>query len=558
MSKERKIVIIGGVALGASAAARLRRLNESDQIIMFERDEFVSFANCGLPYYIGDVIKERDNLIVQTKEGLASRFNLDVRNFSEVTSIDRNKKEVTVVDHKNNKTYQESYDIAILAPGASPIIPPIKGYESAKNLFKLRNIPDTDAIKSYVNTNNVKKAVVVGAGFIGIEMAENLNHLGIEVTVLDLANQVMTLFDEEMAKLIENNLTRSGVNFKLKTSIDTIENNGTKLILTDQTTLETDMIIMAIGVLPETKLAKDAGLEIGETGAIKVNQFMQTSDPSIYAGGDAIQVNNFITQNPTKVPLAWPANRQGRLIADHINNIETPYNGTLGSAVIKVNDFVAATTGLNERVARQAYPNVEVLHVHRSNHASYYPNSSTITLKVIFDKDTHKVLGAQAYGQDGTEKRIDVIATAIKFNATIEQLSDLELTYAPPFSSAKDPVNIAGYVGQNILENRYTPFFISDLETIIANKKQLIDVRSTHEFELGTIENAINIDVDSLRTNLDKIDFDQDVYLFCQVGLRGFIASQILRNNGFKKQIYNLSGGYKLFADNKSTAPRNN
>ncbi|MDF9867794.1 NADPH-dependent 2,4-dienoyl-CoA reductase/sulfur reductase-like enzyme/peroxiredoxin family protein/rhodanese-related sulfurtransferase/TusA-related sulfurtransferase [Bacilli bacterium PM5-3] len=544
---KRKIVIVGGVALGASAAARLRRLNEQDEIILLEKDEYISFANCGLPYYIGDVIKERDNLIVQTKEGMMSRFNIDVRNFSEAIKINREKKYVIVKDRKNNCEYNQDYDILILAPGASPTTFPIDGAKDANNIFKLRNIPDTDMIKKYIIDNEVKDAVVVGAGFIGLEMAENLSHLGINVTVVDLADQVMQMFDDEMAKLIQNAMEIKNIKFKLKTSVTKFEENGRKVILSDGTTLSSDMNVMAIGVTPDTQLAVAAGLEIGKTKGIKVNEYNQTSDPSIYAGGDVIEVEHFISKQPTYIPLAWPANRQGRLIADHINGIKTRYNGSLGSAVIKVFDNVAAATGLSEKAAKAQGYNVKSLHIHRGNHAGYYPNSSTITLKLIYDGTSKLVLGAQAFGQDGTEKRIDVIATAIKLEATIDKLSDFELCYAPPFSSAKDPVNIAGYVATNLEDNMYEMFYVQDVANL--NDVQFIDVRSKEEYDLSHIEKTINIDVDILRSNLEKIDFNKDIYLTCQVGLRGYLAARILKENGFEKNIYNLSGGYKLYSE---------
>lgn len=544
---KRTIVIIGGVAVGASAAARLRRLNENDEIILLERDEYISFANCGLPYYLGEVITNRDNLIIQTKESMKERFNIDVRNFSEAIKIDRDTKEVIVYDLLKKEEYSISYDFVVLAPGANPIMPPITGLEQADNVYKLRNIPDTDAIKSVLD-KGIKKACIVGAGFIGIEMAENLANLGIEVTVLDLASQVMVMFDDEMAKLIQNNLENHNIKFKLETTINEFKDNGYTLLLSDGSTLETDLTIMAIGVAPDTKLAVDAGLEIGETKAIKVNKFNQTSDSNIYAGGDAIEVKNFVSQKPVKIPLAWPANRQGRLIADHINGINTPYRGSLGSAVIKVNQFIAAATGLNEKAALANGYNVSSIHIHRPNHAGYYPNATDITIKLVFDRITRKVLGAQAFGQDGTEKRIDVIATSIKFNATIDDLTDLELCYAPPFSSAKDPVNIAGYVACNVADQLYLPFYVQDIERL-KNNTQIIDVRTKEECQLGMIEGSINIPVDDLRDNLDKIDFTKDIYLVCRVGLRGYLAAQILTQNNYKKDIYNLSGGYKLYSD---------
>lgn len=540
---KRKIVIVGGVAAGASAAARLRRLNEEDEIILVEKDEYISFANCGLPYYIGGVIKERDALIVQTKEAMEQRFNINVKNNTEAIKIDREAKKVVLHDKIEDREYEQEYDYLILSPGASPVVIPIEGLDEAKNVRILRNIPDTDAIKADLDSNNVKKAVVLGGGFIGIEMAENLKHLGIDVTLLDLAKQVMIPFDEEMAKYVENTLDNYGIDVKLETSITKFEDEGKKLLLTNGETIESDLTIMAVGVRPSSGLAKEAGLDLGERGHIIVNEYNQTSDPSIYAGGDATLVKHYITKKDISIPLAWPANRQGRLIADHINGIETSYNGSLGSSVVKIFDFVASSTGLNERDAKNNGYDVSAVHVVRANHAGYYPGASNIVLKVVFDKTTKKVLGAQAFGQDGTEKRIDVIATAIKFNALVTDLSDLQLSYAPPFGSAKDPVNIAGYAAENILNNYFIPIYVQDVAQLPSDV-QFVDVRTPEEYGLGAIEGTKNIPVDELRNRLDEIDFDQDIYLTCQVGQRGYLAARTLINSGFKKNIYNLSGGY--------------
>lgn len=545
---KRKIVIVGGVATGASAAARLRRLSEEDEIILVEKDEYISFANCGLPYYLGNVIEERDALIVQTKEAMKERFNIDVRNNTEATKINRKEKSVVLFDKVNNKEYEENYDYLILSPGASPVVIPIEGIENAKNVRTLRNIPDTDAIKADLDTNKVKKAVVLGGGFIGIEMAENLRHIGVEVTLLDLAPQVMIPFDDEMAKFVQNTMINYGVDIKLETSISKIEEEGKKLTLTNGEVIETDLIIMAVGVRPSSGLAKEAGLDLGERGHIIVNEYNITSDPSIYAGGDATLVKHFISKADVGIALAWPANRQGRLIADHINGIETKYNGSLGSSVVKIFDFVAASTGLNERDAKRLGYDVSAVHVVRGNHAGYYPNASNITLKVIFDNKTNKVLGAQAFGQEGTEKRIDIIATAIKFNALISDLSDIQACYAPPFSSAKDPVNIAGYAAENILKGDYIPFYVQDIKDLAADA-QMIDVRTEDEYQLGSIKNTKNIPLDDLRNRLDEVDFNKDLYINCQVGHRAYIAIRILRNNGFSKNIYNLSGGYGLYKE---------
>lgn len=547
MSTKRKIVIVGGVALGASAAARLRRLSEQDEIILLEKDEYISFANCGLPYYIGDVIKERSKLIVQTKEAMHERFNIDVRNYTEAIKINRDVQNVVVKDLKKNEEYTIDYDILILAPGANPVMPNIKGIEQADNVFKLRNIPDTDKIKEILHTQNIKEVSIVGAGFIGLEMAENLTGLGIKVTVLDFSQQVMNMFDDEIAKLIQNNLEHHGIKFKLGTSIEEFKDNGKELVLTDRSSMKTDLTLMAIGVAPDIKLAQKAGLEIGELNGILVNEYNQTSDPKIYAGGDAIEVKNYLTKKQVKIPLAWPANRQGRLIADHINGIETPYNGSMGSAVIKINEHTAAATGLSEKQALSNGYDVQAIHINRGNHAGYYPGATNIVLKLIYDVNTRKVLGAQAFGQEGTDKRIDVVATAIKLGASVDNLPDLELCYAPPFSSAKDPVNIAGYVASNVLAGAYIPFYVQDVDSI-SETHTIIDVRTPEEYACGHIKNSINMPLDDFRDNLDKIDFNKDIYITCQVGHRGYLATRILKNEGFKANIYNLSGGYALYS----------
>ncbi|MDH6602937.1 NADPH-dependent 2,4-dienoyl-CoA reductase/sulfur reductase-like enzyme/rhodanese-related sulfurtransferase [Bacilli bacterium PM5-9] len=550
---KKTIVVIGGVALGASSAARLRRLSEESNIILLEKDEHISFANCGLPYHIGDIITDRDLLLIQTKESMKERYNIDVRNYTEAIKIDRDKKVVIVDDKVNNQEYSIEYDKLIIASGAKPIIPNIVGINDASNVFSLRNISDMDKIKEYIKVNKVKTASIVGAGFIGLEMAENLTHLGVKATVLDLASQVMKQFDCDIADCIENKMSENGVLFKLETSIKEFKNNGKQLLLTNNETIDSDITIMAIGVKPEIKLAQDAGLEIGSTGGIKVNDYLQTSDPDIFAGGDAVEIKNIITNNPTYLPLAGPANRQGRLIADFINDIKTPYDGVIGSAVIKIFDYVAATTGLNETIAKNAGYNAKSIHVHRGNHASYYPNSTPLLLKLVFDEDTRKVLGAQAFGKDGTEKRIDVIATTIKFNGSVDDLASLELCYAPPFSSPKDPVNIAGYVASNVLNKLYIPFYVNEIDSLIEKGVQMIDVRSDEEYSISKLKNIKHLPIDELRNKINEIDFSKDIYLLCYVGQRGYLAARILKELGFKKKIYNLSGGYKLYEDTLKT-----
>lgn len=542
----KKIVIVGGVAGGATAAARLRRLSEQYEIVMFERGEYISFANCGLPYYIGEVITDRKKLLVQTVEGMSKRFRLDIRNFSEVTAIHRDRKTVSVKNVQTGEEYEETYDILLLSPGAKPIVPPIPGIEEAEALFTLRNVPDTDKIKAYVDEQKPKHAVVIGGGFIGIEMAENLVERGMNVTLIERSNQVMAPIDYEMATIVHTHMQEHGVQLILEDGVQAFEHNGRRIVLTSGQVLETDMIILAIGVQPESQLAKEAGLELGIRGTIKVNEHLQTSDPNIYAIGDAIEVKNYIHGFETFVPLAWPANRQGRLVADHIHGIDAKYNGTLGTAIAKVFDLTVAATGNNEKTLKQLGIPYEVVHIHPMSHASYYPNAQQMTLKLIFDKETGNIYGAQAVGKDGVDKRIDVIATAIKGGLTVRELPDLELAYAPPFSSAKDPVNMAGYVASNIIDGMAETVQWYEIDDIVANGGFLIDVRTPGEVARGAIRGSINIPLDELRERLSELPKNKTIYVTCQVGLRGYLATRILQENGFAAK--NLDGGYKLYA----------
>ncbi|MBB5324941.1 CoA-disulfide reductase [Anoxybacillus tepidamans] len=542
----KKIVIVGGVAGGATAAARLRRLSEQYEIVMFERGEYISFANCGLPYYIGEVITDRKKLLVQTVEGMSKRFRLDIRNFSEVTAIHRDRKTVSVKNVQTGEEYEETYDILLLSPGAKPIVPPIPGIEEAKALFTLRNVPDTDKIKAYVDEQKPKHAIVIGGGFIGIEMAENLVERGVNVTLIERSNQVMAPIDYEMAAIVHAHMQEHGVQLILEDGVQAFEHNGRRIILTSGRVLEADMIILAIGVQPESQLAKEAGLELGIRGTIKVNEHLQTSDPNIYAIGDAIEVKNYIHGFETFVPLAWPANRQGRLVADHIHGLDVKYNGTLGTAIAKVFDLTVAATGNNEKTLKQLGIPYEVVHTHPMSHASYYPNAQQMTLKLIFDKETGNIYGAQAVGKDGVDKRIDVIATAIKGGLTVRELPDLELAYAPPFSSAKDPVNMAGYVASNIIDGMAETVQWHEIDDIVANGGFLIDVRTPGEVAHRAIRGAVNIPLDELRERLSELPKDKTIYVTCQVGLRGYLATRILQENGFAAK--NLDGGYKLYA----------
>lgn len=542
----KKIVIVGGVAGGATAAARLRRLSEQDKIVLFEKGEYISFANCGLPYYIGEVIKERSKLLVQTIEGMSKRFRIDIRNLTEIIRINREQKTVTARNLQTGEEYEESYDVLLLSPGSKPITPPIPGIEQAAALFTLRNVPDTDRIKQYVDEAKPKKAVVIGGGFIGVEMTENLVERGIEVTMVEKGNQVMGPIDYEMAQMVHTEMRKHGVNLIFEDGVDSFQENGQIVRLTSGKEIATDMIILAIGVQPESGLAKEAGLKLGIRGTIKVNQHLQTSDPSIYAVGDAIEVKDFNHGFESFVPLAWPANRQGRLVADHINGFAAEYKGTLGTAIAQIFDLTVASTGNNEKTLKRINASYEAVHIFPNNQAGYYPGASQIALKLLFDKETGKIYGAQAVGKSGTDKRIDVIATAIKGGLTVEALPDLELAYAPPYSSAKDPVNYAGYVALNIMEGRVETIQWHEIDDIISNGGYLIDVRDPQECGRGMIQGAVNIPLNDLRERLNEVPKGQELYVNCQVGLRGYLAARILMEHGYK--VKNLDGGYKLYS----------
>ncbi|HBL83363.1 MAG: pyridine nucleotide-disulfide oxidoreductase [Clostridiales bacterium GWF2_38_85] len=555
----KKIVIVGGVAGGATAAARLRRLNEDANIIMFERDEYISFANCGLPYYIGGVIKERDSLLVQTVEGMTKRFNLDIRNLTEVVAVDRNKKTVTVYDKQKQHTYEESFDVLILSPGAKPIKPPINGIQDAERVLVLRNIPDTDKIKAVVAENKPGTAVVIGGGFIGIEMAENLCDLGIKVTLVEKLPQVLRPIDFEMAQFVHQELNTHGVDLILGDGISEFKDNGRTVVLESGKTVANDLVILAIGVVPENTLAKSAALALGPRGHIKTNDKLQTLDAEtggvvedIYAIGDAIEVVDRIDGSPTAIPLAWPANRQGRLVADHISGRPISYGGSLGTAVAKVFDLTIASTGNNESQLKAKKIPYLAIHAHRANHASYYPGATNIALKLLFSPEDGRILGAQAVGRDGTEKRIDVISTVIRLDGTVRELPDLELCYAPPYSSAKDPVNILGYIASNTLDGEYKFVHYNEIDDIVKNGGYLLDVRTELEFEAGHINGSVNIPLDDLRSRMSEITLamEKPMYVTCQAGLRAHVAIMQLKVAGFSN-IYNLSGGYLTYSTAK-------
>ncbi|MBC8378135.1 MAG: FAD-dependent oxidoreductase [Planctomycetes bacterium] len=541
----KRVLIIGGVAGGASAAARLRRLDEKLQIVMFERGPYISFANCGLPYHISNVIADRKRLLVQTPEKMTERFNIDVRVQSEVIRIDRDQKEVVVHNLQTGEEYTESYDALVLSPGAEPIRPPIPGAD-LKQVYTLRSIPDMDAIKKDVDESKSAHAVIVGGGYIGLEMAEALIERGLKVSLVELAPQVMGTVDPEMAAPLHQELKLNGVDLIINTSINAIENNDTGLNvnLSNGDLLKTDLVILAIGVRPETKLASEAKLQIGPRGGIKVNDHMQTSDPAIYAVGDAVEVTDFVGGFETLIPLAGPANRQGRIAADNICGKKSVYRKTQGTAICKVFNLAVATTGMNEKNLKRAGINYEKIYVHPANHAGYYPGATQISLKLLFDPDTGKILGAQAVGADGVDKRIDVIAVAMRAGLGVQQLQDLELNYAPPYGSAKDPVNYAGFVASNVLSGDMP---ICHWNQVAGPKddQMLLDVRTPAEVQAGTIPGSVNIPLDDLRGRLNELPKNKEVLAFCQVGLRGYLACRILMQNGYKCR--NLTGGYKTY-----------
>ena len=538
----KKVLIVGGVAGGASAAARLRRLDETAEIIMFERDEYISFANCGLPYYIGETIKERDKLLVQTPEAMKARFNIDVRNNSEVISVDAKNKRVTVKS-KLKGNYEESYDYLILSPGGKAIRPNIPGINSDK-IFTLRNIPDTDAIKAYVDKKGIDSAVVIGGGFIGVEMAENLKERGLKVTLVEAVPHILAPFDDDMVVIAEKELIENGVELKLGDGVKAFEEvgNQVRVTLNSDTKIDAELVILAIGVAPDTAFIKESGLELGPRGHIIVNEKMETNLEGIYAVGDAIEVVDFVTKQKTAIALAGPANRQGRIAADNVAGLNSTYKGTQGSSILKIFGLTAASTGANEKTLKRANMPYKVIYVHPVSHASYYPGAIPMSLKLIFN-DEGRVLGAQGIGYDGVDKRIDVIATTIRLNGTVEDLAELELSYAPPFSSAKDPVNMAGFVAQNVLAGRTHVVAWKDIENYSNEDYLLLDVRTEVEFENGHLEGALNIPVDNLRERLNELDKTKTIVEYCQVGLRGYIADRILSQNGFK--VLNVTGGYK-------------
>lgn len=547
--KDMKVLIIGGVAGGATAAARLRRMDESAEIIMFERGEYVSYANCGLPYYIGGTISEREELFVQTAEGFTERFHIDIRLQSEVIAIHPEAKTVDVRNLKTGELYTESYDKLLLSTGAEPVRPPIPGIDHPK-IFTLRSIPDTDAIKSYIQIHQPKRAMIVGAGFIGIEMAENLHEAGLSVDVVEMSDQVMAPLDFSMATIIHQHLKEKGVNLWLKEKVIGFEpaGEGLRVILDGDKQIEADMVICSIGVRPEKRLAESAGLTIGKSGGIYVDTYMQTSHADIYAVGDAVEVTNPITNSPALIPLAGPANKQARIAADNIlEGNKQQYTGTIGTSIAKAFDLTVAASGVPGKTLKRLDIDYVSSYTHSSAHAGYYPGSLPLAIKIVFSPKTGQLYGAQVVGFDGVDKRIEMLAQVIQNKGTIYDLTMLEHAYAPPFSSAKDPVNMAGYVAENILKGKMKVLYWRDIVAADRSKVFLLDVRTTYEYNLNHIDGAVNIPVDNLRDRLSEIPSDKKIIVYCAVGLRGYLAYRILTQNGFT-DVHNLSGGIRTYA----------
>ena len=542
-----KVVIVGGVAGGATAAARIRRLDEKAEIIVFERSGYISYANCGLPYYIGDVITDPEELTLQTPESFFSRFRIIMKVRHEVTAIHPDKKTVSVKNLETGEDFEEPYDKLILSPGAKPTQPRLSGIGIEK-LFTLRTVEDTFRIKKYIHQHHPKSAVLAGGGFIGLELAENLRDLGMDVTIVQRPKQLMNPFDADMASFIHNEMRKHGVSLALGHTVEGFEekDGGVDVLLKDENPLHADMVILAIGVTPDTHLAREAGLKMGIKNSIAVNDRMETSVPDIYAAGDAVQVKHYVTGQDALISLAGPANKQGRIIADNICGGDSRYTGSQGSSVIKVFDITAAVTGVNETNARRAGLDTDSVILSPMSHAGYYPGGKVMTMKVVFEKKTYRLLGAQIVGYEGVDKRIDVLAAAIHAGLKAPQLKDLDLAYAPPYSSAKDPVNMAGFMIENISGGLLRQWRLEDLDSLPRDGSiTLLDVRTAAEYSRGHIDGFQNIPVDELREHLEEIEKEKPVYVICQSGLRSYIAARILEGNGYK--AYNFSGGFRFY-----------
>ena len=542
-----KVLIIGGVAGGATAAARIRRLDEQAEITVFERSGYISYANCGLPYYIGGVITDPEDLTLQTPESFFARFRINMKVHHDVIAIDPDRKTVRVKNLKSGEEFEEAYDKLILSPGAKPTQPKLPGV-GLKKVFTLRTVEDTFRMKEYIAKKQPKSAVLAGGGFIGLELAENLKELGMDVTIVQRPKQLMNPFDADMASFIHSEMRKHGVKLALGHTVEGFEENGdgVDVLLKDEKPLHTDMVILAIGVTPDTQLAKEAGLELGIKDSIVVNDRMETSAPDIYAAGDAIQVKNYVTGQDALISLAGPANKQGRIIADNICGGDNRYRGSQGSSVIKVFDMTAATTGINETTAQKAGLNIDTVILSPMSHAGYYPGGKVMTMKVIFEKETYRLLGAQIVGYEGVDKRIDVLATAIHAGMKATELKELDLAYAPPYSSAKDPVNMAGYMVENIADGILKQWHLKDIDSLpMDGSVTLLDVRTVGEYSRGHLDGFKNIPVDELRGHLDEIEKDKPVYVICQSGLRSYIATRILEGDGY--QAYNFAGGFRYY-----------
>ena len=546
-----KVVIVGGVAGGASAATRLRRLDESAEIIIFERSGYVSYANCGLPYYIGDVIEDKDELTLQTPQSFLRRFNVVVKIRHEVTAVDLENKTITAVNLETGETVKENFDKLILSPGATPVLPDF--FVPNERTFCLRTVEDTYKIKNFLSVAHPKSAIIVGGGFIGIEMAENLKRLGLDVTIIQRSNHLLPTLDCDLASFVHAKIRSKGVRLLLNSTIEcaTPLADGVSVQLADGRNLRTEMLMVCVGVTPENALAKSAGLELGKKGAIKVNAQMQTSSPDVYAVGDAVETKNFVTSLDDVIPLAGPANKQGRLVADVICGLGGEYNGSQGSSIIKIFDLTVATTGINERQAKECGIDYEKIILTQNSHAGYYPNATAMTLKLIFERKTNKILGAQIVGYDGVDKRIDVIATAMRAGLKADELKNLDLAYAPPYSSAKDPVNMAGFVAENVILGIVKQFCYDDVPTLhTRNDVILLDTRTPSEYARGHAQGFVNIPLDDLRMRLGELDKNKKVYVMCQSGLRSYFATRILMQHGF--DAFNFVGGYRLYTSIKN------
>ena len=542
-----KVVIVGGVAGGASAAARIRRLDESAEIIVFEKTGYISYANCGLPYYIGDVITDSSDLTLQTPESFWTRFRILVKVNHEVTNIDVTQKTVTVKNLLTGTEWEEPYDKLLLSPGAKPVRPNLPGIDSEK-IFSLRTVEDTFRIHDYLEKTKAQSAVIVGGGYIGIEVAENLKEKGLNVTIVQRPNQLMNTLDYDMASFVHSKLRAKGISLRLNSNVTSFRQDGERIVtlLEDNSEIAADMVLLAIGVAPENSLAKQAGLKLGVKGSIVVNDRMETSVQDIYAVGDAIQVKHFVTEEDTVIALAGPANKQGRIAADNICGGDSHYQGSMGSSIIKIFDMTVAGTGLTEKVAKSMGIDCESVVLSPASHAGYYPGAKVMTMKVVFEKESLKLLGAQIVGLEGVDKRLDVLATAIHCGMKTEMLKDLDLAYAPPFSSAKDPVNMAGFMIENISKGMIKQYHWDEVKDLPRDGSvTLLDTRTAYEYKSGHIDVYINIPVDDLRDRLNELDRSKTVYVICQSGLRSYIACRILSQNGF--DCYNFSGGYRFY-----------